>query len=362
MKHFNIYISILILVILAACEDYYEPEIEKFPAALVVEGIITDNVDYVTVKLTRSASYNDPSYYYGERKATVTIESVSGEVFPTIEIDRGVYQTPSKVETRPGEGYFVKIITAAKLEYRSRIEQMPIATPIKEIYLTDSTLKDVTYNYWGEPVVKDYAGIVVSIKPEDPNNDQLGFLYKWNALVNYTVFSKFLGNEFNYFCWKKLSSRQIYVYDFVNDRYLNELPMGDIHTLSFYALGPSLPLDSSRFEPDIQSAYGTSFYYQMQQFTISKEGAKFWRSVKKQSEASGKLFDPVEEQIEGNIYCVNDTSKVAFGYFNAASYSQKILSVKIVRDQHGAVGVMEEMPNPYELEDCFLGWKPDFWF
>jgi hypothetical protein len=334
---------------------------EQLPSAIVVEGMLTDQNEFTTIKITRSTSFNNESYYFGEKSAIVTIESESGKSYPTSEISRGNYQTKEPVQTTVGEGYFVKIITSDKIEYRSEIEKMMTATPIDSIYLTDSIFRDISYNYYGDPIVKDYAGITFSVVPKEPAEKEVGFLYKWNALVNYYVSSAFMASEYHYYCWKQMYSNLIYVYDYVHDDYINELPLGDLHSLSFYNLSP-LPLDSSRFNPLVTGAYSTSFYYHLRQYTITKDGSRFWRSVKNQSEASGKLFDPVEEQIIGNIYCVTDSSKLVFGFFNTASFSDKIIGVQLMHDKHGKVKRVDVMPIAPSAEDCLLNESPDFWY
>jgi hypothetical protein len=361
MKQFILYISLLLLVGVYGCESYYEPDIEEFPDALIVEGMLTDQNDYATIKLTRSASFNDASYYSREKKATVTIESESGKSYTTSETEVGVYQTNERVPTTVGELYYVEIITSSGEKYRSNKEKMMPSTPIDSIYLTDSIFKEIRYDDWGDPVVQNYGGITFSVVPHDPGVDGAGFIYKWNALVNYYVECGTAPNITSYYCWKYMNSKQVYVYDYVKDGYVNELPLGDLHSLSFYQLSP-LPIDSSRFDQPISSISSSSFYYKLSQYTTTKAGSKFWRSVKNQSEASGKLFDPVEEQIIGNIYCVSDSSKVAFGFFNTASFSEKIIGVQLGYNSHTDVKRVDIMPTALSDEDCFMGFRPDFWY
>jgi len=360
MKRNIQYILFFMAVIFTACQDLYSPEIESFSDALVVEGILTDQNEYVTVKLSRSASFSDDSYFYGERKAVVSIESASGNSWGTTEIGRGTYQTNEPVSAIVGEGYYVKIITSGGEEYRSEIEQMMPPTSIGSVFLTDSIFRDLSYNYWGEPVVSDFAGISFAVRPNDTEGESIGYLYKWNALTNYTIYSTAGPAGFNYFCWEELISNSIYVYDYYNDDYIIELPVGDLHSLSYYMLSP-LPIDSSRFEGVITTVATTGLYYHLKQYAITKKGAKYWRSVKNQSEASGKLFDPVEEQIYGNIRCVSDSNKIAFGYFNVASYSHLVLGVKLKPEKIGQINIVEFMPQAPSPEDCILNAKPDFW-
>jgi|WetSurMetagenome_2_1015567.scaffolds.fasta_scaffold73901_2 hypothetical protein len=361
MKRNIQYIFLFLLVVFYGCESYYEPVIDVYPNALVVAGMLTDQNDYAKIQLTRSVSFNKGSYFLGERKAKVSIESESGLSYPTSEIGIGLYQTNDKLQTKIGEGYYLKILTSDGEEYHSDIEKMLPPTPIDSIYLTDSTFNDLTYSYWGDPVVKDYAGITFSVVPREPAIEGVGFLYKWNALVNYYVYAVKGMSSLSYYCWKQMFSNTIYVYDYVHDNYINELPLGDLHSLTLERLSP-LPIDSSRFIYPISTTYSTSFYYHLQQYTISKEGSKFWRSVKNQSEASGKLFDPVEQQIFGNIHCISDSSIVAFGFFNVASFCDKMIWVELTNDGHKGVKKVDIMPTVKSDEDCFMNEKPDFWY
>jgi hypothetical protein len=368
MKNKVTYLFLFLLVVLYGCESYYEPKIDEYPDVLVVEGMLTDQNDYALIKLTRSVSFNKSSYYRADRNAVVSIESESGISYPTSQIGAGLYQTKEKVLTQIGEGYYLKIATLSGEEYRSNIEKMVSPTPIDSIYLTDSTYQDITYSYYGDPIVNDYRGITFSVIPKEPSESSVGFLYKWNALVNYDVSTlyyppddKEFSSNLSYYCWKQMYSNLIYVYDYVHDGYINELPMADLHSLSLYSLSP-LPIDSSRFDGTILKVNTSSFYYHLRQYTISKEGSKFWRSVKNQSEASGKLFDPVEEQVVGNIKCVSDSNKIAFGFFNIASFSDKVIGIELIFDGHKGVKKVSLMPVAESNEDCFLGYKPDFWY
>jgi len=362
MKRNILYIFLFLMVALSGCETYYVPDIDDVSGVLVVEGMLTDQNDFTQIKLTRSVSFNKQSYYYPEHKATVSIESESGLSYPASETGSGVYKTKDPVPTEVGEGYYVRIVTSAGDEYRSETEKMMSHTPIDSIYLSDSIFRDVSYDYWGNPVVSDYGGITFSIIPHENPGEEVGYLYKWNALVNYYVRAFKDGTDFNYYCWKQLSSDQIYVYEYVKDDYINELPISDIHSLSFQRLSP-LPIDSSRFEAPIAEVYSTSFYYHLRQYAISKDASKFWRTVKNQSEATGKLFDAVEERIEGNIYCFSDSSKVAYGCFNAASFTDKVIGVQIVGNSHQGVKTFSMMPDsPKEEEDCYEWVSPDFWY
>jgi hypothetical protein len=361
MKRNLIYFFLLLVGIIQACEDVYKPNVEDTPSALVVEGMLTDQNDYVKVKLTHSVPFNDDSNFYTERKATVTIESTGGKSYSTTEVGNGVYQTNEPVPTTVGEEYFVKIITSKNVEYQSKKEKMVPPCGIDSIYLLDSTFRELTYDYWGEPVVTDYKGICFAVLPKEPDTVNAGFLYKWNALVNSYIYSTQGPAGYSYYCWEEMSSNAILVYNYFRDEYINKLPVGDLHSLSYYALGP-YPIDSANFQGTISSVMTTGIYYHLRQYAITKDGAKYWQSVKKQSEASGQLFDPVEEQIIGNIFCKSDSTKKAFGYFNVASFTDQVVAVALKQDKVGAMRITDFMPESPTGNDSCFNFAPDFWF
>jgi hypothetical protein len=50
-----------------------------------------------------------------------------------------------------------------------------------------------------------------------------------------------------------------------------------------------------------------------------------------QLNAANNLFDPISTQLMGNIHCTSDSSKIALGYFDAASITHKYAFLKWVK-------------------------------
>ena len=351
MKSIQNYIGIMLLAALWSCEDFYVPKIDELPKSLVVEAILSDQPGFFTVKLSRTAPFDGRSYFMAERKASVSLHTTEGDNYYFYEKASGNYQSNDSIFPKTGVGYYLYISTTDGHEYRSDTEVMLAPCSIENIQLEDSVYRELRHNYWGEPYVKDFEGVFISVQPSEPTNPDVGFLYQWNSLVNYHVLSAELPLEFNYYCWKKMSSSMLYVYDYYEGRSGNTLILDNLHFLSYTGLSP-LPIDSSRFEGTIQSAYSRSFYYHLKQYTISSNGADFWRGVKRQSEANGKLFDPVEEELITNIYCVTDHSMRVYGFFNTASYSEKIIAVKIGYMKIDWIKQVDYFPVPNEFESC----------
>lgn len=358
----------LFSLFLMGCEEYYIPELKPADQLLVVEGQLTNKNEPFTVQVSRTVSFDSRLNYQAERKATVNLLSWGGEIYGTKEISNGVYKTTSNVNAKVGEFYYLQIITKEGVEYRSEVEVLLPPTEIAAVQLVDTIAREINYDYWGDPFVKDQKGIQVQVLPEKPTSENVGFIYRWNALVNYYVLCGTPPNEYSFYCWKNMSTSQIYVYDHYTGDTGNKLILDDLSFLSYYALSPQ-PIDSSRFYlGDVENLlpiaknYTTGFYYRVQQYTVSNEGASFWKQVKRQSEATGKLFDPVEEQLTTNIYCVSDSTIKALGFFNTASVTEKIIKVGLLTGSLNNYYQIDYMPTSESHEDCYLSIKPDFWF
>lgn len=360
MKRNSLYSIILILLSLWGCEDYYVPELDQMPNALVVEAILTDKAEPMTLKLSRSLPFNDHTFLQGERKAYVKLMTTDGEAWDFHELGSGNYQSNDNIITSPGKGYYLRIKTNDGEVYESDVEVMMEHCGISDVQFTDSIEKEVNYSYWGDPYVTNFEGIEISVLPDQPDNPDAGFLYQWSSLINYFVFSSEMMSSYSYYCWKKMRSNAIYVYDYNEQDQANTLILDNLHFLSYYNIYPR-NLDSTQFLGTISSALATSFYYYLEQYTITKRGADFWKSVKKQSEATGKLFDPVNEEIESNIHCTSNPDLRCFGIFNTAAYSNRVVLVDIESRKVKTYYTVKDFPVPKEDEDCILSEQPDFW-
>ena len=361
MKSTLQYIILVLLISLYGCEEYYQPDIEDTSGTLVVEAMLTDQKSKMTVKLSRSINFNETNHFEGEQNAQVFLHAINGETYTFHRIEIGYYESDNIIEAQTGENYYLQIITKDNEEYRSEIEEMMPPDSIKDIQVMDSTQLLVTYDTYGAPIASEAEGIYISVLPEIPTRNDVGFLYQWSTLINYYVGSEAGMETYNYYCWFKRNSSSLYVYDYNEQNTGYSLILDKLHFLSYNYLSP-LPIDSSRFEGDVTYIYTSSFYYYLKQYTITSAGAEFWKSVKTQSETSGKLFDPVEEKISSNIYCVSDTTKEAFGFFNTASCTDKLVRVKMGVGKIYNVEVVNYFSNPAASEDCLENEKTEFWY
>lgn len=361
MKAITQYCFIGLSLLATACEDVYIPEIESTANSLVLEAMLTDKPDVMKLKLSRTVPFDGRSFFNGERDATVKLISTEGETYRFYQASSGIYHSTDTISGSEGVGYYLEINTTDGELYRSEVEVMMPPNDIETVMFEDSIYREVNYDYWGQPFVTDFDGIFISVLPTQPKSSDTGYLYKWKSLVNYYIYSIEAMMEYSYYCWKNIRSNTVYVYDYDEHLQGNTLKLDDIHFLSYFYLYPN-GIDSSDFKGTIQQAYASSFFYYLEQYTINQKGADFWHSVKKQSEATGKLFDPVEEDISTNLYCVSNPALKCYGYFNTASYAETIVVVDIDVRKIKRFFKVDYFPVPKKMEACQLNQMTEFWY
>ena len=356
----NIFIYMLLSISLWACQEVYTPDIENKSGALVVEGMLLDTDEQLKVKISRTVSFNDATIFEGESNAIVQLRSDNNQQWNLFEINAGYYQTWQDVKTQAGIGYYLYIQTTDGEEYTSDVEIMPDYNEIANVTFKDTINEEVNYNSYGQPFVKSYDGISFSVMPGFTTAN-VGYLYRWSLLINTTVLVKNGYMFYNYYCWRTLNSKDIYVYDYNNAESGNELALDDLLFMSYYSM-LLLGGAESEIKGQIDHIETSGLYYLIRQYTTTKQGSEFWKGIQKQSEANGKLFDPLEEEIITNMCCTSNPDIECYGYFNTASYSQRIIGAYIWSREIVTYGDVDTFPSPEKTPACIMDNKPDFWF
>lgn len=367
-NRYAVLIIISLLALVSSCEDYYVPNIDEKESFLVVQGMLTDKEEYVEIMLFRTAPFGKSSYLGIERGAKVTIKSNGGKDYATEEFDGGVYRTIEKVKAQKNIGYYLEIKTIDGETYASENEFLEASPAIKTIELLENEKKDIVVEYDGTQRSEIERGLQFSIAPEPVEIENVGCLYLWEALSNYLVVAEYdtliYGNQLAmthyYYCWRHKASSTFVTYNLINSNTLNDPPMFDINFCPYKLFNPS-PLDTSQYGTRILSAMVSSGYYRARQYTMQKDHIKFWENVYKQSEAKGKLFDPVDAQIVGNVRCTSDSLKLALGYFQVAGYSEKTVGFLIPNYKLDSIFVVDEFPETPINQTFVRDMKPYFW-
>jgi hypothetical protein len=105
---------ISLLLLLSSCVTQFIPKVNEDKELLVVEGLITDQPDTNTIKLSRSLPLGTRGVSNPVKGCTVTISDDLGNIFDFTETSPGTYITdPSIFQGAVGRFYTLHIKTNA---------------------------------------------------------------------------------------------------------------------------------------------------------------------------------------------------------------------------------------------------------
>jgi hypothetical protein len=311
------YISLL-LVLFTSCEQVYQPDIETVNGQLVVEARITNDLSKNFIHLTRTRSFYDKQPPLEVSGAVLTLNEMGTMVtLRASESSPGYYTLNSVPEI--GKRYFLRIGILSDI-YESAAVTMPPLPAITNFH-TEHVVKKVYENsvegipqafdkpgrefYVDLPVTNSLSYFRFDIKTVwewhcdyIPNPvSEIPSIYGWYVFHDKAMFNLAGPKGFS-------QSNKIEKHSILNVSYnvLDYIYADTLITKSdtLYAKGCILAIDQ----------YGTS-----------KESFEYHEQLNSQFSAAGNLFDPIQNQIHGNIICKTNASKIVYGFFDLNSYS-----------------------------------------
>jgi len=109
----------------------------------------------------------------------------------------------------------------------------------------------------------------------------------------------------------------------------------------------------------LESTVWEGLLFKLNQYSLSPDVYRFYNDVENQLEASGRMFDPANPQIRGNITCVNDSSKIILGVFSARDVSVRYAYFYLNRRNQTYSRKLDSFPELW-LDTCSWG-QPASW-
>lgn len=306
-----IYLTYL-LILFTSCEEYYTPAIDNIDGQLVVDAQITNVATGNYVHLTKTRAFY----------AKLPAEPVMGAKVELVEINGS-----SELGNENGAGYFTfytipvsgknyKLrITIGKDTYESEVVTMPPLPVITNFYTAHRVEKVYKTDGYGVPTAHEVQGREIYI--DAPVTSALSH-YRFNTRSiiewSYNAPSTSGPPPPTIYGWKSI--------------YTNS---------GFNLAGPkkfSAATDKIEQHPLLMLSYNAQEYLNtdsiishgwiliIDQYGTSTGSFEYHEKLNSQFAADGSLFDPIQTQIYGNITCITDPSKIAFGYFDLNSYQQ----------------------------------------
>lgn len=130
---FSKYLMVLITLagMFFSCHrDVIDLDLEKIDRQIVIEGMVSDQPETHTVKISKTIEYTKSRDFPVVSGAEVTISEDTGNSETLQEISPGIYQTQTLIG-KPGRSYYLRVLTEGKLYTAS--SYMPYALELNRV-------------------------------------------------------------------------------------------------------------------------------------------------------------------------------------------------------------------------------------
>jgi len=320
MKTVSYIILSIIFLITGSCITQFLPETDEDPNLLVVEGIITDQPEAYTVKLSRSMPLGKLAVVKPLKGCTVSIRDDQGNMFILSESAPGTYITDkSTFQGVVGRKYTLHVntnnSTANHYSYESMPMEMRAVPQIDSLYYEKVVIKEKT----------EFSGPQEGCQVYLNTYDSQGLckFYRWD----YSETWKFILPYYvpNQTCWITNNS------DVINIKNTSVLSEDRI---------TRFPLKFISNETD---RLDVRYSILVSQYSVSEDEFTYWEKLRNISEEIGGLYDIIPSSIPGNIYCIEDPSEQVLGYFSVSAKTSK--RIYIDETFRGLVNLYRECPS-----------------
>lgn len=318
MKPKRYLICIVVSLFAGSCITKFVPETGEPQELLIVEGLVTDQHDINTVKLSKTQSLTSNAKGIPYKGCTVQILDDLGNAYSLIEQSSGTYITDSaRFFGVVGRKYKLRIwtnnIKTSNYTYESNFVEMLPAPSIDTLYYEKVEIQ--------EPLRPLKEGCQVFIDSHDPDNKCK--FYRWNFTETWMFQLPY--RVTNRTCWISDNS------SIINVKNTSLLAEDIISKYPLYYISPQTDRLSKKYS------------ILLNQYSINEDEFDYWQKLKNVNEEVGSLYDITPSFITGNITCIEDPFQNVLGYFSVSAKSSK--RFYIADNFTGLVDLYSECPS-----------------
>jgi hypothetical protein len=332
-------------MLLTSCEEYYTPKIDDINGQLVVDAMLTNDSSRNYVRLITTRGYFDEKESFPVLDAEVLLIDKNGVILKGTEIATGsfIFKTVPEI----GNSYKLSIKTRDNNTYESEMETMPPLPKILNAYSGDMAKKIYEYNVW--------------------NNGLLSFNFEGhNIYIDLPVTDSL--------AYYRFSTRDVLEWYPIIGRGCGWLSIYENNNFNIASLKTFTQADTIKKHPITWLSYDRNYYTHtkilleelypqgwiifIDQFGTSKKSYEFHEKLNGQFAADGSILDRIPAQIDGNIICLTDPSKKAYGFFDLNSYRQFRYNMKFHGNQVVPAIIFPDIPDHGGFGPGF----PDWWY
>ncbi|OFX91704.1 MAG: hypothetical protein A2X05_03020 [Bacteroidetes bacterium GWE2_41_25] len=272
------------------------PEIDESRELLVVEGMITDQLETNRIRLTKSSSIDKKNLVKPVAGCIVSISDDLDNSWLLKESGNGNYITDSlNFRGVVGRKYTLRVNSNGKFPNNYTYESIPMELkPVPEI---DNL-------YWERILIEAETeqrtakeGCRILIDTHDDSNKcnyyRWDYTETWEIRLPYDVPNKI--------CWTSNKSSQIII---------KNTSLLSANSISRFLLN---------FVSDKTDRLEDKYSLLVNQYSLSEEEFIYWDKMQLMSEQTGTLYDITPSSVQGNIYCNENPSEKVLGYFSVSA-------------------------------------------
>ena len=322
MKNYLIlsFIAFCLIIFLSGCSQIYDPQLENQNEILVVEAHMSDFQETYFVKLSLTTRFNSSQISNPVSGARVWVtDDNNRSIYLYSETDKGYYSfSPSMNEIGMNRhSYSLHINTASGDMYESSSEMMDYPFLIDSVYGIKKTRTELVKSPDDGsvfPEKRTYIDIITNIHSDFNSALKMRFNPAWIfEMIDYHRDVTGGPPVPPTYSWTYTANNSLAVSAAADNNILTEQYAG------------SLLIDNLTSPNANQNLF--SIVIVMNYYSLNDNSYNFYREMEEQLSSDDALFDPIAQQIEGNMKCVNKPEKHAVGLFEVASHEMQVFLV-----------------------------------
>lgn len=313
MIHTKTYYTICISIAFFAlsCTEPFNLKSIDFEDALIIEAIITDEVKYQEIKLSRTFSLEEftPTK---ESNAQVIIIDEAQNTYEFEETDPGVYMSKIPFRATQNNNYTLTVITNNGKIYKSQPTQLPNTAPLNNLYAAAEIDKDTG---------NENISIYIDGFNSSPNSKYYRYEYEetYKILTPSWVDGEFSISNTGQLSWSELCCRPIEKMVCYNTVVSDSIIQFKVENASQENPSAFRVRAINKDNPIIRTRYSIL----VKQYAQSLEAFTFYKVLNKFSSSEDVFSQNQPGFFSGNLFSVDNSKEKVVGYFDISSVSIK---------------------------------------
>lgn len=296
----KVILFIAAMLLLGSCVALYTPDINETSEMMVVQGMITDQNERDTIRLTRSY----PMGYVREARpvsgANVSVSDNLGNVTKLQEVISGIYVTPAGFRGTVGRFYKLHITGVKNRTYESDPMELKPVPAIDSLYYNKIVIDPPTEFNKGTDACQIY------LDTHDPLGNSRWF--RWNFTETWLFRLDF--QIANSVCWINENSHNI-----------------DIKSTAEFS-GADIRRHPVTYISNASDRLKLRYSILVNQFSLNEDEYLYWEKVQNIMKNVGGLYDMIPASLPNNLRCIEDPEETVLGYFSVSARSSKRIFIQ----------------------------------